>query len=1293
MATLVLQNVGALIGTALGGPFGGMLGRAAGALAGSAIDQKLFGKDRIVEGPRLEQMRLLASSEGADMPRVYGRARIGGQIVWATRFEEVINEEEQGGGKGGGNTTTIREFSYYANFAVGICEGPVNFIGRIWADGVELDRTEHEIRTYLGGDDQQADPLIEAKQGAENVPAFRGTAYVVFEHFALENFGNRIPQISFEIIRSVSKLDRSLRAVCVIPGATEFGYLPTPVTANGADGLVRTPNRNCLTHESDWQASMDELQALCPNLETVALVVAWFGDDLRAGHCSIKPGVEYNDAGVSGWLVNGVTRTQAREVTRIEGSPAYGGTPSDSAVVAAIADLRARGLKVVLYPFVMMDVAPGNGLPDPHGGTEQAAYPWRGRISCFPGPAAVGSADTTAAARVQVNAFAGTASISNFPVNGTAVGWSGGADFGYRRMVLHYAHLAAAAGGVDGFLIGSEMRGLTTLRDQANAFPFVEALVDLAADVRSILGTQASLTYGADWSEYFGYASPEGDRFFHLDPLWAHPAIDAVGIDNYMPLTDWRGDTDPADSNIHSNADPDYLAANIEGGEGFDWYYASPADRDSGLRSLITDGSGEPWIWRFKDLRAWWEKPHHERVNGVRSPTPTAWVAASKPFWFTEFGCPAIHNGANQPNVFSDPKSAESATPYFSNGARDDLAQYRFLQAHLSHWGEGGGASNPVSPVYGGTMVDPAGMFAWAWDARPFPQFPSNTETWADGINWHTGHWLNGRLGGCPVDELCAALAGDFGVTFDKDRGDVFIDGYVVPGPSSARAALEPLAAIAGLHYSECGAQRHLLADAFAVHATIPVSDLARVDDAALMARDRDQDNELPARIELAHAELFSGFDGVLSRSRQLEFGSRREQTMQAPAVLPQSTARGLVDKRLRGRWTARERLSIALPPRHRAVSAGDILSFDAAPGQDQIEGLWKVVSIEDGEARRLALRSITHSGDIGGSASVPRPVDPPKHAQAPAFIAMNLPLLPELSRPHVHVVLSASPWERRYGLWSSPSLNGFVQRGSVTRPAILGKLLTPLGPGPSGRWDRAGVADVLLGGGALSSRDELAVFDGANAAAIRCANGEWEILQFGSAQLIAAGQWRISGLLRGQLGTEPAMAAGAAIGADLVVINRAMTAVELTSGEIGQTRNWRAGGDGKPVASDAFTAITHTHDPIARRPLSPVHLRAQHHADASITFSWIRRTRIDGDSWETAEAPLGETSERYRLEILSAAGSILRSVESTSPAWTYGPAEQAQDFGASPVEATVRIRQIGDGEFAGSPATLSLSL
>ena len=322
-----------------------------------------------------------------------------------------------------------------------------------------------------------------------------------------------------------------MRAVCVIPGSTEHGYAPGLVTARPRKGVTRELNRHVLHAGSDWEASIDELQAVCPNLEHVSLIVAWFGDDLRAGECKLRPGVVSPSGGgeSQAWSVAGMGRSNAgvHVVSQSGGKPAYGGTPSDASVIAAIQDLKSRGLKVTLCPFILMDVPNGNALPDPWSDGDQPAYPWRGRVTCDPAIGQPDTADRTVAAATQIAEFADNAE-------------------GYRRMVNHYASLAVAAGGVDAIVIGSEMRGLTQVRDDTGAFPFVAELRALAGEVRSAVGPDCAITYGADWSEYFGYHPADGDVLFNLDPLWADANIDAVGIDNYMPLSDWR-DADAAD--------------------------------------------------------------------------------------------------------------------------------------------------------------------------------------------------------------------------------------------------------------------------------------------------------------------------------------------------------------------------------------------------------------------------------------------------------------------------------------------------------------------------------------------------------------------------------------------------------------------------------------------------------------------------------------------------------------------------------------------------------------------------
>ena len=436
MATLVLQTAGQALG-GLFGPLGGIIGRAAGAIAGNVIDQALFGpptKHR--EGPRLSDLYVLSSSEGAPVPRVWGRMRVSGQIIWATRLEEVATTRKQGsGGKGALSrpSSTITEYEYFANLAIGLAEGPIARIGRVWADGKEIELDAFSWRFYAGDETQEPDSLILAREGADAAPAYRGLAYVVLERLPLASFGNRVPQFSFEIFHALDSMEDRLRAVCIIPGSTEFGYEPSIITRDIGWGETDSENAHASALKSDWTVSLDQLSGTCPNMSAASLVVAWFGDDLRCGSTSLKPGVENTTKQTSpmSWGVAGLGRGDAHVVSQVDGGPAFGGTPSDNSVLDAISDLKARGLEVVFYPFILMDIPVGNGLADPYGvGTEQAIYPWRGRITCDPAPGVAGSPDKTAALTGDVDHFFGAALASDFSIASGQVVYSGPVEWG-----------------------------------------------------------------------------------------------------------------------------------------------------------------------------------------------------------------------------------------------------------------------------------------------------------------------------------------------------------------------------------------------------------------------------------------------------------------------------------------------------------------------------------------------------------------------------------------------------------------------------------------------------------------------------------------------------------------------------------------------------------------------------------------------------------------------------------------------------------------------------------------------
>ncbi len=1280
MATLVLQAAGAYLG-GLFGAVGATVGTAAGALAGYVLDRALINGSQHIQGARLSAMQPLTGEDGANLARAYGTVRLGGTLIWATRFEEA-SKTERSGAKGGPKVTT---YSYFANFAVAVCEDEIAHVRRIWADGKELDRSEFDIRIYKGTGDQLPDPLIEAKQGSGNTPAYRGTAYVVFDRFPLENFGNRLPQVQFEVIRTLGGIEKDIKAVTLIPGSTEHGLSPTAVVQTVRQGESLVANRHVLNADTDFESSLDELQALCPNLERVALVVAWFGNDLRAGNCIIMPGVASLSAGIDDhWQVAGLTRSTARLVSLDNGSRAFGGTPDDASVVAAIQNIKARGLKVTLYPFILMDIPIDNALASPYGATSQPAYPWRGDISCMPAPGQGGTVDAGAAAASQMTAFLGTAQPAMFGNSGANVTFFGGSDFGYRRMILHYAKLAALAGGVDGFLIGSELKGLTRVRGLAHSFPFVDGLCTLAADVRTMLGPTTKLTYAADWSEYGGYvpqAAPS-NLYFNLDSLWAHPAINAIGIDNYMPLSDWRdGHWDGSNPDgATCPSDPIALRNAVTKGEGFDWYYADFAARNAGTRTAISDGlAGKHWVYRFKDIQGWWENPHYNRIAGVEQGVPTAWVPKGKPVWFTELGCPAIDKAANQPNVFPDPKSSAAASPYFSDGGRDDLIQNRFLEAHLDHWAS---AENPTSDTYSGTMVDPNHTYLWAWDARPFPAFPLTQTVWADGNNWLTGHWLNGRLSGLPLSKLVSSLLTEHGFTdFDCSQIDGFVTGYALNDQTNAREALQSLLGLYRVDASEKNGQLVLTSRDRATIGAAVVADLALGENGAPPTLKLEEPNLVAQEMTLHFRDGLRDHQ-TASVSSRAAIGKPAIDGLDMPVVLDLAAAETQLRMVHRQRLAMRSTVSFRASWRDSALTPGDLVRLDASASE-----VYRISKITDAVHREIeAEMAVSGRPPATRSTIAPGANSVASVSGQPWHMFLDLPFLPASASETSGLRLAAwsKPWTPVVAL-ESPDTSGFTQRVSLPEKAIYGTLTSALPAGSSGRWNKQSSLTIQLAEGSMQSSADILVLNGGNVAAIKSLNGAWEIVQYAQAVEVSAGVWTLSKLLRGQLGTTDAMLAGSAIGTEFIRLDSAVKNCGLTSAETEITQNWKIGPSGKDMTDRYFASDT---VPPAKRALmsyAPVHLDSKQDQSGDIACSWLRCGNRDGDGWDNPDIPLPEGAESYRLRVLTLLGAQLREVTIGEPSWTYPLALRNADLGTS--NFVLEVSQISASGLSGLAA------
>jgi len=145
--------------------------------------------------------------------------------------------------------------------------------------------------------------------------------------------------------------------------------------------------------------------------------------------------------------------------------------------------------------------------------------------------------------------------------------------------------------------------------------------------------------------------------------------------------------------------------------------------------------------------------------------------------------------------------------------------------------------------------------------------------------------------------------------------------------------------------------------------------------------------------------------------------------------------------------------------------------------------------------------------------------------------------------------------------------------------------------------------------------------------------------------------------------------------GVRFVLLDAAVVQTTLTAASAGQPRTWRIGPADALVGDAVFGETTFTYRAKARRPYSPVHLKAKANGtDAQL--SWTRRSRLGYGAWGQPNTPLGEDTEAYEIDIINGA-NVARTLTATTPQVTYTAADQASDFGGPQTAITFNVYQI----------------
>jgi hypothetical protein len=450
----------------------------------------------------------------------------------------------------------------------------------------------------------------------------------------------------------------------------------------------------------------------------------------------------------------------------------------------------------------------------------------------------------------------------------------------------------------------------------------------------------------------------------------------------------------------------------------------------------------------------------------------------------------------------------------------------------------------------------------------------------------------------------------------------------------------------------------------------------------ALFELTRGQETELPASAKVRYISSADVYQQAVAEARRLTGASGRVAEADLAIVLDDALAGAIVESWLYETWAAREQATFKLPPSTLALEPGDIVAVDIA-GRSR---LMRLTDVSEHGVRDISALSI--DPDVYEQIDVPArtPLPPtPVQVGPPAVALMDLPLWnPAVDDKAGYIAAMQKPWPGSVAVFMSPLTTGYQLKAIAGAPATLGLTLDALGSGPEGVIDKAARFRVRLTNGTLASADLVTMLGGANLAAVKNAAGDWEIIQFETATLVDVQTYELSGLLRGQFGTEAAMADPVAPGAQFVVLDGAVAAIPLQASELKLPFNWRYGPGNRDIGDASYVTAPFTFGGLGLRPLSPVHVRGAR-ASGDLSVSWIRRTRSGGDTWEAADVPLGEDSESYEIDILDGT-TAKRTLTAMTPLVVYASADQVTDFGSPQAAVSVHIYQMSTLFGRGAP-------
>ena len=538
-------------------------------------------------------------------------------------------------------------------------------------------------------------------------------------------------------------------------------------------------------------------------------------------------------------------------------------------------------------------------------------------------------------------------------------------------------------------------------------------------------------------------------------------------------------------------------------------------------------------------------------------------------------------------------------------------------------------------------------------------------------MGWWFGRMMTFEIIADPEPATIAAILADASAGRIASDAVQTVGGYAAYGQSIA-ASVQPLVECFDVSLFDDGTALRPPLDRSAV--AISSGELGNSVDgkkATRIERDRLPAVSVPSTMRLTYYDPDREYQGGEARASAGEQDIIEAQ-QELPAVLSASDAKSLAQQILARKWSARDTVTLRLPPARLGLEPGSIVEPGLAPAS------WVVDKATiDGFVTIVELRpSWQPTADLTGEPG--RVLANKDLVEAPASLALfEAPDVAGAGTAGPTVLIAGSSSSAGWGvrpLTISSSGQSFLTQ-TAARKSVLGRAFTVLANARPELIDQSNSVDVELADAQqwLTSCDDDALGDGANLAFL----GD-ELVQFGEATSLGSGRFRLARLLRGRYGTEWA-SDGHAIGEPFCLLDSSsLRLLPLPISMRGATVT---------VTDAKGSSTARSFGAESVKPLAPINLSAEVASNGDLVLGWIRRSRIAFAWVDEIDAPLGETREQYSVVISGVAASLERTA--AEPSLVISASDLAA-LGSG--TATIEVRQVGDWA-ASRAATLTIEL